>query len=124
MADPTVIVVQELKGPFAAIAANGANITFAACTVTDGDVFTCTGREILVFKNTTGTNTVTITSVDNDKGRAEDITSYELEAGEVAMFGVGLTNAKGWQSAAKTIRITSSAAELTVAAVRLPAGYP
>lgn len=124
MADPTVITVQTVKGPFDTIAANGADFTFAAGTITDGDVFTCTGRELLLFYNTSGTNTVTITATDNDKGRSEDITSYSLGAGEFAVFGVGLTQKKGWMNSSKQIRLTVSSANITVAVLRLPAGYP
>lgn len=124
MADPTAITVQILKGPFDAISANGADITFAACTITDGDDWVCNGRDILVLKNGSGTNTVTIVSVDNDKGRSENITDYSLSATEVAMLGVGLTNNKGWQGSGKKIRITASSANVTVAVVRLPAGFP
>jgi len=125
MANPTAITVQEIKAPFAAITANSADFTFAAGTITDGDTFVCTGRELLLFQNTdVGAVTVTITSVDDEKGRAEDITSYSLGAGEFAVFGVGLTNAKGWKSTSGTIRITVSDADLKVAVLRLPAGYP
>lgn len=124
MAAPTALTVQTIKGPFEAIAANGADFTFAAGTITDGDTFVCTGREILLVKNGTGTNTITITSVDDEKGRSEDITTYSLATTEHAVFGVGLTNSAGWKSTAGTIRITVSSVEVSVAVLRLPAGYP
>jgi hypothetical protein len=124
MAAPTVLTVQNIKGPFETIAANGADFTFAAGTITDGDTFVCTGREILLVKNGTGTNTITITSVDDEKGRAEDITTYSLATTEHAVFGVGLTNSQGWKSSAGTVRITVSSVEVSVAVLRLPAGYP
>jgi hypothetical protein len=126
MAPPTVITVQEVKAPFAAITAGTADFTFAAGTLTDGDTFACTGRELLLVTNTEAADakTITITSVDDEKGRAEDITSYSLAAGDFAVFGVGLTNSKGWKSTAGTIRITVSAATVKVAVLRLPAGYP
>lgn len=124
MAAPTVLTVQTIKGPFEAITALAAHFTFAAGTITDGDTFQCTGREILLVKNGTGTNTLTITSVDDEKGRAEDITAYSLAAGLFAVFGIGLTNSQGWKAAAGTVRITVSSAEVTVAVLRLPAGFP
>lgn len=126
MANPTALTVQNIKGPFEAIAANGADFTFAAGTITDGDTFVCTGREVLLVTNSDPTNpyTISIVSVDDEKGRAEDITTYSLAAGEFAAFGVGLTNAKGWKSTAGTIRITVSNAAVKVAVLRLPAGYP
>jgi hypothetical protein len=126
MAAPTAITVQQVKGPFEAITAGGADFTFAAGTITDGDTFVCTGRELLLVTNTevTDPKTITITSVDDEKGRSEDIATYSLAAGDFAVFGVGLTNSKGWKSTAGTIRITVSAATVKVAVLRLPAGYP
>ena len=125
MADPTDITVQTILEPFEAVTAGDADITFAAITETDGDVFVCTGREILLFSNTNdGAQTVTITSVDDEKGRSEDITTYSLAAGDYAAFGVGLTNSKGWKSSAGEIRITGSDDEVLVAVLRLPAGFP
>lgn len=126
MADPTAITVQTIKGPFEAVAAGSVDFTFAAGTVTDGDTFVCTGRELLLVTNTevADAKTITITSVDDEKGRSEDITAYSLAAGDFAVFGVGLTNAKGWKSTAGKIRITVEAATVKVAVLRLPAGYP
>jgi len=125
MAAPTVIVPQTIKGPFDAITAGSADFTFAAGTVTDGDTFVCTGKEILIVTNTevAAAKTVTVVSVDDEKGRAEDITAYSLAAGDFAVFGVGLTNAQGWKSSAGTIRITVESATVKVAVLKLPATY-
>ena len=127
MADPTVITVQEKPvGPFTAVGVGEADFTFAAGTITDGDTFVCTGRELLLAYNSSVATprTITITSVEDETNRAEDITTYSMAAGDYAVFGVGLTNSKGWMSTAKTIRITVSNAEMKVAVLRLPAGYP
>lgn len=125
MADPTVITVQTIKGPFEAIAANGADYTMAAGTVTDGDTFVCTGREILLCRNiNVAAKTITITSIADETNRTEDITTYSIGASEYAVFGVGLTNAKGWKATAGTIRITVEHADVLVAVLRLPAGFP
>lgn len=121
----TVITVQQLLSPFPVtpLTANSADITFTALTVTEGDVFTCTGREVILIKNGTGTNTLTISSADDEKGRAEDITSYSIAAGLLATFSQGLTNAQGWKNSSGQIKLTPSSAELTCAVVRLPSGY-
>ena len=125
MADPTAITVQTIKGPWAAITANGADYTYAAGTITDGDTFVCTGREILLVNNVNvAAKKITITSVDDETNRSEDITDYSVGAGEFAVFGVGLTNSKGWKSTAGTIRITVEHADVKVAVLRLPAGFP
>jgi hypothetical protein len=122
----TAIVVQQLLSPFPAtpLPVNTADIVFTALTVTEGDVFTCTGREVILIKNGTGTNTLTISSADDDKGRAEDITSYSIAAGLFATFSQGLTKSQGWLNSSGQIKLTPSSAELTCAVVRLPAGYP
>lgn len=126
MADPTVIVVQEKPlGPFAEVAAGAADFVWVAGTVSDGDTFVCTGRELLLAKNTNvGAQTITIVSTVDETNRTEDIATYSLAAGDYAVFGQGLTNSKGWKSDAGTIRITVSHAEVLVAVLRLPAGYP
>lgn len=125
MADPTVITVQTVKGPFETIAADGVDFIFAAGTITDGDVFTCTGRELLIVKNdNVAAKYITITSVDNDKGRSEDITQYSIGASEFAVFGIGLTQKRGWMNSSKQVRITVEHADVKVAVLRLPAGYP
>lgn len=125
MADPTVLTVQEILNPWAAYGAGTADFTFAAGTITDGDVFTCTGRELLlVHNNDAGTCTITITATDDETNRAESITTYSMAAGDYAVFGVGLTNSKGWKSSTGTIRLTVSDADVRVAVLRLPAGYP
>jgi len=122
----TAIVVQQLLSPFPAtpLTASSADIVFTALTVTEGDVFTCTGREVILIKNGTGTNTLTISSADDEKGRAEDVTSYSIAAGLLACFSQGLTNSQGWKNSSGQIKLTPSSAELTCAVVRLPAGYP
>lgn len=125
MADPTAITVQSVDAPFDTIAAGGADFTFGAGDASNGNTFACTGRELLLLSNESGgAATVTITSVDDEKNRSEDITNYSMADGDFAVFGVGLTNSKGWRSSSGTIRITVSDADLKVAVLRLPAGYP
>jgi hypothetical protein len=79
---------------------------------------------VILIKNGTGTNTLTISSADDAQGRTEDITSYSIAAGLFAAFGVGLTNNPGYKTSGGLIKMTPSSAELTCAVVRLPAGYP
>ena len=50
MADPTAITVQTMLGPFATYGAGLAAFTVAAGTLTNGDTFVCTGREILLCR--------------------------------------------------------------------------
>jgi hypothetical protein len=114
-----------MLAPFAAVGALAAHFTPVAGTITDGNTWVCNGNDLLFFQNSdAGAVTVTITSVVDEKNRLGTITDYSIGIGEFAMFTVGLTNNLGWQSAAKTIRITVSDADLKVAVIRLPAGYP
>jgi hypothetical protein len=121
----TVLTVQDVKGPFETIAANGADFTFAAADTSNGNEFVCTGRDLVLVYNSGGsTYTVTITSAADEKGRSGDITTYSLSTLEFAVFGVGLTNAKGWKQTDGTIVLTASNAAVKFAILRMPAGYP
>lgn len=125
MAAPTVLTITQIKGPFDAVTALGFDFAFASSTLTDGDTFVCTGREILLLQNTTGgALTLTVTSVADEKGRTGDITAYSVGAGLFSCVPVGLYNGLGWKSTAGTVRITCSGTGLKVAVLRLPAGFP
>ena len=116
--------LNTLKAPFADVAANELNLAWQTGTV-GGEKFTCTGREILLIRNDSGTNTVTISSVDNDKGRAENLAAYEITGTEIAVWTGGLTNAKGWKQTDGTILVTATTGTaVSFAVLRLPAGYP
>lgn len=121
---PIVAGLNALKAPFDDVAANALNLAWQTGTVA-GDKFTCTGREILLIRNDSGTNTVTITSVDNEKGRAENLAAYEITGAEIAYWTGGLTNAKGWKQTDGTILVTATTGtSVSFALLRLPAGYP
>lgn len=116
--------LNTLKAPFADVAIDSLNLTWQTGTV-GGEKFTCTGREILLIRNDLGTNTVTITSVDNEKGRAENLAAYEITGAEIAVWTGGLTNAKGWKQTDGTILVTATTGtSVSFAVLRLPAGYP
>jgi len=118
----TAITVQSVKAPFAAITAGSADFTLAAGDAVNGNSFVCTGKELLIVNNSDGALPyyVTISSVDDEKGRSEDITQYSLAAGDYAVFGVGLTNSKGWKQTSGVINIAVENAAVLVAVLRLP----
>lgn len=121
-----LITTQTIKGPFDAIAANGADIVFTAGN-TGGDTITLTGREIILAYNSHASisYTITITSVADEKGRIGNITTYNLDFGEFAAFGIGLTNSPGWRDPATgLLSVTVSNAAVKWAVLKLPAGYP
>lgn len=115
--------LNEMVGPFADVTAGSIDIVWQTATV-GGEKFACSGREILLIKNVTGSNTVTITSVDNDKGRAEDLTAYAISGTDIVYWTGGLTNAKGWKQTTGMILVTASSTDVAFAVLRLPAGYP
>ena len=68
---------------------------------------------------------MTIYSVDNEKGRAENLAAYEITGAEIAYWTGGLTNAKGWKQTDGTILVTATTGtSVSFALLRLPAGYP
>ena len=120
------LTITTIKAPFEAIAANGADITFTAGS-TGTDTIACNGREIILAWNTHAADpyTITILSEDDEKGRSEDISAYSLAAGEIAVFGVGLTKSSGWiDSATGLITVDVENAAIKWAVLRLPNGYP
>ena len=119
----TAITNQTILSPWAAYSAGLADFVWTAGTATPGVAFISTGREVLLMRNDTGTNTVTITSVDNDKGRSENLAAYEITGADIAYWTGGLTNTKGWKQTDGTILITASSTDVSFAVLRLPAGY-
>src|SRR5690242_13801289 len=112
----TTFTAQTIKAPFASITAGGATITMTAGSA-GADLAPITGRDLIMVQNTHATNayTVTITSQADEKGRSGDITTYSLAAGEIAIFGCGLTNSPGWKNTSTgQITITVSNAAVKV----------
>lgn len=120
----TAIVNQAMLNPWAAYAAGTADFVWTAGTATPGVGITCTGRQVILVNNTNvGTQTVTIVAVDDEQNRAESITTYSLATLDYAVFGVGLTNEKGWKSSG-AITIYVSDVSVKIAVLTLPDGYP
>lgn len=116
--------LNTLKSPFADVAADELNLAWQTMSA-GGEHIVCTGREIVLIRNNSGTNTVTITSVDNDKGRQENLAAYEITGSEIMVWTGGLTNSKGWKQTNGTILITATTGTaVSIAVLRLPAGFP
>jgi hypothetical protein len=63
MPDPTLLTVYPIALSAASPDDVGANITYAAATATNGDMFPTTGKEIVLIKHgDTGELTITVTS--------------------------------------------------------------
>ncbi len=115
--------LNTLKAPFADVAANDLNLAWQTATV-GGEKFTCTGRQVLLMRNDSGTNTVTISSVADLKGRTENLAAYEITGAEIAAWCGCLTNTPGWKQTDATIIVTASSVNVSLAVLTLPAGYP
>jgi hypothetical protein len=117
-----VLTPQTLLGAYPALQpeANSADITFtsAGSGYASGASFPVTGGEILLVKNGEQTaQTVTITSVADEKKRSGNITSYSIGAGEMAAFGP--FQPEGWMQADGQVYIAASADDVSFAVLRL-----
>jgi len=121
------ITPQTLVGHYPAtpLSANAADITFEAsgADFADGASFPHTGREIILVRNdNVGAQTITIESKADAKNREGDITTYSIGASEYAAFGPFPVD--GWRQSDGDMNFAVSAADLYLAVIRLPAGYP
>ena len=116
----TALTVQVIESPFALLTAGDADFTFAAADLGNGNKFACTGKEILIARNDAiAEKTLTISSVDDEKNRDGDITTYALASGDYAIFLQGMTNSKGWKQTDGTILLQASDADIFLAVLRL-----
>jgi len=116
----TTLTPQNPPGAYpGTIAANAADMTFAAADVANKNQFAATGKELLVVRNdNVGAQTVTINSVVDTFKRTGDITAYSLGASEYAFFGpfpVG-----GWRQTDGNLYLEGSHADIKFAVIRLP----
>jgi hypothetical protein len=110
-----------MKGPFDTIAAGNLAVTTVSPDTTNGNSFKCTGREILLINNGTGSPvTVTFTSAPDDQGRSQDITAYSIPISTLAYFTGGLTNSRGWKQSDNTVQFKVTGTGSSCAVLRLP----
>ena len=117
------ITRQTLVTPFGAVTAGALDVTLAASDGSNGDgnYYTVTGKELLIaFNDGTAAYTITIDSVDDEKGRQEDITSYSLAVGDYIAFTGGMTNSKGWKQSGGTINVDTNSVDVKCAVLVLP----
>jgi len=119
--DRTAITKQTLVTPFGAVTAGSLDTTLTDSDSANGNSFTCTGKELLeLFNNGTAEYYVTIDSVDDEKGRDEDITTYALAVGGYAKIAVGMTTSKGWIQSGGVIHVNTEADDVQLAVLVLP----
>lgn len=116
-----------IKGPFETIAANGADFTWTAGSVST-DTIACLGRDILLVWNTDAVTPYwckVFSEVDERNRDTTVLDAYSLAAGDFAVFGCGLTNSPGWKdSATGLIMLDVENAAVKWAVLRLPTGFP
>lgn len=117
------LTVQEVVSgyPVLPVVANSLDVVFtnAGAAFVDGAGFPFTGREILLVQNkNAGAQTVTISSVKDERGRTGDVTSYSLGIGE---FMAICLPTRGFRQADGKLYFAASATDVAFAVLRLPA---
>jgi len=100
--------------------ANSLDITMAATVVADKTQFLASGKDLVIAQNTGATaHTVTITSVASAKNnRTGDITSYSMDAGELAVFGP--FEREGWMQSDGYVYLEANHIEIKFGVITLP----
>jgi len=117
----TVLDVDTLGGSYPTLqpAATSLDITETAADAVNGNSFPCTGKEILIARNSTGgALTFTVTSVVDGLNRTGNITTYSVGANLVSAFGP--IELAGWRQADGHIYVDGSAAGVLFTVLRIP----
>lgn len=122
MARLALVPIDVVSGyPATPLAANALDINFtnAGATFVEGAGFPLTGREVLLIRNlNAGAQTVTINSVNDDKGRKADITNFSFSTGEIGAICLPVA---GWRQPDGQLYFAASATDVAFAVLRLPA---
>jgi len=113
----TEIAAQELPGGYDY---DGANLTWTAADVANGNDTPCTGREIILVRNDdAGGSLVTIVSAADALGRTKDC-EKTVAASEYAQFGPFPVT--GWSSGGR-LEFDGANANVMFAVLRLPSSW-
>jgi hypothetical protein len=119
----TPLTVVTLKQNNYAVVAGDLNLTPAAMDAVNGNSFTATGKEVLLFVNTdTVTHTVTVTSTADPLGRLDtSLTTYTVPVAVGGLSGLAaieMTNLNGWIQSGQTVNMTTSSALVKISVLR------
>ncbi|MCP4897611.1 MAG: hypothetical protein GY906_11620 [bacterium] len=115
----TELTPQQLAHQSVTVVADAADLTFTAGDAVNGNSVKCTGKEIVIAKNTdSGAQTVTIDAAPDARGRDGTITAYSIGVGEEAAFGPFQTAV--WKQTDGMLHIDVSDATVEIAILRLP----
>lgn len=108
-------------GPYIAgqPAANALDLTMTAADATNKQQVLFNGPKLILAQNTHATTpyTITITSKADNRGRSQDVTTYSLEAGDIAAFKID--SAEGWQQADGYLYFEASNASVKFCVINL-----
>lgn len=114
-----LVALGSSSAPYAT--ANAADLVMAAATGSSGssgNMFVCSGKDILIAHNTgAGAHTITVSSVADPFGRTGDVAAYSLGAGEYAAFGPFDTT--GWRQTDGYMYIEANHAEVKFGVIAL-----
>jgi hypothetical protein len=114
---------KQLASQVFGVTAASADITFVAGDIATGNQVDCTGKELLLVKNTSGgaAGTVTIHGKADQYGRTADITTYSVANGVTSVFGPFPTDPfRQVTPVAGKMNIDVSAVTMLLAVLRLP----
>jgi hypothetical protein len=113
----TVLPVTDVPSSYAI---DGTAVTWTAWDSGQGNRFLCTGREILLARNTNGASaeTVTVTSQADDKGRTGDIDADSIPANGMHVYQK--FPLAGWADSSNYVNVDGSTTDVEFAVLRLP----
>jgi hypothetical protein len=118
----TNIVAQSLIGAYPAlpIAPGGADPSLTSTTdPTDRVTALIDSKTVVLAHNSdTAPHTITFTSALDSLNRAGDITAYQVDAGDISIFGP--FKAVGWQQSGALLFIDTSDPHVQLAVITLP----
>ena len=113
----TTLAATDVPGKFAT---DGVAVTWAAADAANGNQFVCTGREVLLARNTDASaHTVTVTSTADSAGRTGDITADSIAADAMHVYQEFPT--VGWMQSNGYIYVDCDDVTVELAVLRLPA---
>lgn len=119
----TPLTVVVLKQNNYAVQAGDLTLTPAAMDAVNGNSFTATGKEVLIFLNTdTSAHTITITSLADNYGRLDtSLTTYSIPAAVGGLSGaaaIEMSQMNGWIQSGQTVNMTTSSALVKISVLR------
>jgi hypothetical protein len=114
----TALTPVQLKQNNYAVQATDLAITFASDAV-NGNLFGCTGKEILLVQNADSgaAHTFTVTSVADALGRSGDIAAYSIPASGFA--AIQLNQIAGWKETDGNIYVSVSDSHVMFCVLRI-----